>query len=107
MNWGGVKKPPLSFYQPTEIKMKFKFVKRVRGIVKTYEGKEVATGEEIEFTGHFAEKALKNPDYEKVDEAPAIEKPDEEPVSTPEADAVESQEDEVVPIPKKRGRPAK
>lgn len=47
--------------------MKFKFVKNVEGSVPTYNGKKVKTGQEIDLSGHFAEKAKKNPDFEQVE----------------------------------------
>lgn len=55
--------------------MKFKFIGKKRGVVKSYDGKEIATGEEIELTGHFAEKALINPDYQVVSEVPVLPEP--------------------------------
>lgn len=48
--------------------MKFNFVRKTQGRVKTYEGKTVMTGEEVEFSGHFAEKAMRHPDYVPVGE---------------------------------------
>ena len=48
--------------------MKFEFVKTVDGEVPTYEGKTVKTGDVVEFSESFAEKALKNPDYKLVGE---------------------------------------
>lgn len=46
--------------------MKFKFVKEVIGTVPCYGNKQVKTGQEIDLTGHFAEKAKRNPDFEEV-----------------------------------------
>ena len=46
--------------------MKFKFIKKVDGEVPCYDGKTVKTGDVIELTGHFAEKAKNNPDFEVV-----------------------------------------
>jgi len=46
--------------------MKFKFVKKVTGSVKVYDGATVKTGDVVEFDGHFAEKAKNNPDFETV-----------------------------------------
>lgn len=46
--------------------MRFRFVKKADGRVKTYQGQTVSTGEEIEFTGDFVQKAIANPDYEAV-----------------------------------------
>ena len=43
--------------------MKFEFLKTVDGEVPAYEGKTVKTGDIVEFSERFAEKALKNPDY--------------------------------------------
>lgn len=49
--------------------MKFKFVKKVNGDVPVYQGKKAKTGQTVEFTGYFAEKAKRNPDFEMVEEA--------------------------------------
>jgi hypothetical protein len=77
--------------------MKFKFVKKVRGVVTSYNGKEVATGEIIELTGHFAQKALLNPDYEQVVEQVIVAPTETTVTGTPVAANVE-------PIAKKRRR---
>ena len=53
--------------------MKFKFIKKVEGEVGVYDGKSVKTGDEVEFEGRYAEKALNNPDFEDV--KPAAKKP--------------------------------
>lgn len=54
--------------------MKFRFVRKVDHPVKTYQGQTVSTGEEIEFTGPFIEKALSHPDYEAVQEQKTVQK---------------------------------
>ena len=46
--------------------MKFKFIKPVEGEVPCYGGKTVKTGDEIELSGHFEQKAKANPDFEVV-----------------------------------------
>lgn len=53
--------------------MKFVLVKVVDGEVATYEGKTVRTGDVVEFSDRFSEKALKNPDYKLVGETPESE----------------------------------
>lgn len=50
--------------------MKFEFVKKVDGEVNGYNGIKVKTGDRVEYEGHFAEKALKNPDYQEVKPGP-------------------------------------
>jgi len=46
--------------------MKFKFIKHVEGEAPCYDGKRVKTGEVIELTDAFADKAKNNPDFEVV-----------------------------------------
>lgn len=46
--------------------MRFELVKVVEGEVTTYEGKTAKTGDIVEFSGQYAAKALKNPDYKLV-----------------------------------------
>jgi len=48
--------------------VKFKFIKKVDGEVAGYQGKTHKTGDVVEFTGPFIEKAKKNPNYELVQE---------------------------------------
>lgn len=48
--------------------MEFRFVRQCEGRAKTYQGQTVATDEVVEFTGHFIEKADRNPDFERVEE---------------------------------------
>lgn len=43
---------------------KFKFIKKVDGEVRVYQGKTVRTGDIVEFSGDFAVKAALNPDFE-------------------------------------------
>lgn len=45
----------------------FRFVRNVNGTVPGYEGNRVATGDVVELSAHFAVKAERNPDYERVD----------------------------------------
>lgn len=49
---------------------KFKFVKKVDGDVRVYQGKTARTGATVEFTGDFAVKAALNPDFEIVRAGP-------------------------------------
>jgi len=46
--------------------MKFRFVKKVDHPVIGYMGTMLSTGDEIELTGHFIDKAIANPDYEAI-----------------------------------------
>lgn len=46
--------------------MKFRFVKEVPEPVKNYGGELITTGDVVELTGHLAEKAKTNPNYELV-----------------------------------------
>lgn len=46
--------------------MRFEFVKKVDGDVQTYEGKRVKTGDVVEFSPVFSQKAIKNPDFKAV-----------------------------------------
>lgn len=46
--------------------MKFRFVRKTDNPVKGYNGTMLSTGDEIELTGHFIDKAISNPDYEAV-----------------------------------------
>jgi len=48
--------------------MKFKFIKQVEGEVGVYDGKSCKTGDEVEFEGRYAEKALNNPDFESEED---------------------------------------
>lgn len=47
--------------------MKFKYVKKVKEPVLSY-GNMVSTGDTVEYKGHFAEKAKRNPNYEIVED---------------------------------------
>lgn len=58
--------------------MEFKFTKEVEGKVSVYDGNKVATGDTIELTGFFAEKAKRNPDFEEVIVEELVEEPIEE-----------------------------
>ncbi len=46
--------------------MRFELVKQVDGKVNAYEGKRMQTGDAVEFSDVFSEKAAKNPDYKRV-----------------------------------------
>ncbi len=50
----------------SEKAMMFEFVKKVEVEVKSYNGNMVKTGDVIELSGVFADKAKKNPDYKLV-----------------------------------------
>lgn len=51
--------------------MKFEFIKKVEGEVNTYEGKMVKTGDVVEFSEVFAQKALSRPDeYRAIESEP-------------------------------------
>lgn len=64
--------------------MKFKFIKKVEGEVGVYDGKSCKTGDEVEFEGRYAEKALNNPDFEteETEEKETEEKETEEETKT-------------------------
>lgn len=46
--------------------MKFKFIKPKCENVGAYDLRNISTGDTVELTGHFAEKATNNPDFELV-----------------------------------------
>ena len=50
--------------------MKFRFIKKVEGEVALYQGKKASTGQTVEFTGFFEQKALKSPDFEVIKRGP-------------------------------------
>lgn len=52
--------------------MQFKFIKKIEGKVKGYDGTEHATGDIIELSGPLADKAKRNPRYELVQEKEAL-----------------------------------
>lgn len=51
---------------------KFKLIKKVDGPVMCYTGNEIKTGDVIELSGHLAEKAKKNQNYELVKETLSV-----------------------------------
>ena len=46
--------------------MKFKFIKPDCENVGAYNVENISTGDTVEFSGHFIEKAQNNPDFELV-----------------------------------------
>ena len=55
--------------------MKFQFVKEVEGKVLGYDGVMVTTGDVVEYDGHFAQKAMRNKDYQAVGETVPMSEP--------------------------------
>lgn len=54
--------------------MKFRYVRKVKGEAIGYQGYMLATGDEIELTGAFIQKAIANPDYEAVPDYESVKK---------------------------------